>query len=336
MKREDKLMTKFVYYLRLQTILRNMNAMLFGIRQIFSRASAHIPKVATHHDPSLPTQPVNAKAKARVTTPLIRSAKRDVRPTFSFSLAAIRAQQLSLHPLQRIPVQTLALLAKSIPRTEYPHRLMPRGEGVCYDIDLALFTDRFVQDMDGRVGRYRKAKADAKVAAARKRRAEMILKRLQAKQNHTKAILAEAEAIRKPPAPPAGPPPPHILREARLREKEERKTKEKEALEAIDALEQAPFGGREGLSAENGKAMVVYNPPHWPRRRRATITDASRLHHRLTKLPVALRQQLHARRRLSLPSMPTGILQLCPVLPDMLFRESGMSVPPGVLQEGIE
>ena len=41
------------------------------------------------------------------------------------------------------------------------------GEGVCSDVDMQLFTDRFLRDSEGQVQRFKKGKEEAKILAAR-------------------------------------------------------------------------------------------------------------------------------------------------------------------------
>ena len=325
MKYEEKLMKKYTYFSKLQVTLRNMNGLLYGVRKILQKASAKIRITVS--------EPVQSPGKSKFTKKTKEvpktASKSEFRPTLAFSLASIRLQQLCLHPSRRASVETLALLTRRFPRVQQFKQLFPFGEGVCSDVDMALFTDRFIRDRESETARYIAGRTEARMVAARRKRAEMVLRRLQARQNRTRDILAQAEAASKPPAPPAGPPPRHVLRAAQQEEKEERKRKEEEMIAFQKLMNDAPFGGEPGRPAERPTELAVYNPKHWPRRRRASIGDAAQLHQRLTSLPQKLRQQALSRRRLSVPSLRSELAQLMPKKREMIFRETGTSTGPG-------
>ena len=103
------------------------------------------------------------------------------RPTLAFTVASVRFQQLCLHPSRRAPIHTLALLARRYPRTASANGDQQNfkviliiiiielcvGEVVCSDVDMNLFTDRFLRDAEGQAQRYKKGKEEARVLAAR-------------------------------------------------------------------------------------------------------------------------------------------------------------------------
>jgi len=287
MRREDGLAARFAYHLRLQAGLRAMNGLLFAARLLLARAT-----------PTLPLGP-GGHTQGR-------------RPTYAFSIASIRSQQLSLHPSLRASTEALALLLRHIPRA--PPRSSLRNEGVCFDLDVALFTDRFVKDRYGEWRRAAVRRRQAREAAARRRRAEAVLKKLQARQQRTRDILAAA--LDKAPAPPPGPRPRHVILEGLRRRRSERDEREAAALASQQALEEASFGPH----PERLPLLEAYHPLHWPRRRRASLADPCGLLARLERLPGRLRVQARARRRPSLP-------ELAPLTPSraLLFRETGSS-----------
>ena len=97
MQYEDELMTKFVYYNKLQSGIIGVAALSFGVREYFGAISAMLPRVRDGVADS-----------------------EQWRPTFAFSFHSVREQQLRLHPLRRINTMDLALLTQHLPRFSQP------------------------------------------------------------------------------------------------------------------------------------------------------------------------------------------------------------------------
>eukprot|EP01036_Dinobryon_divergens_P027681 gene27681-36493_t len=259
MRYEEKIMKKYLYFSDLQKALRGMNGMMYGVRKVFAAGSATVPTTMTmtrsgdevvlhslkashltHEAHLSPSKSKASKQKVLILTnttrPLRKGKVQHVkaletheyrRPTLAFTVASVRFQQLCLHPSRRAPIHTLALLARRYPRT-------------------ASANDRFLRDAEGQAQRYKKGKEEARVLAARKRLAAAVLKRLIAKQNRTRDILAQADTTKKPPPPPPGPPPREAVRAALQEEKDKRNEKEEQIFLAQASLEVAQFGRKNG------------------------------------------------------------------------------------------
>jgi len=147
MRAEDLLAARFEHHRLLQTALRSMNALLYAVKLLLARAS-----------PALSAGP-NAPPRA----------------TYAFSWASIRAQQLGRHPALRAEPAALARL--------WVPRVRARGsvEGVGPDLDLALFSHRFVRDSLGLKWKGLRARREAQEAAAQRSRAQAVLRQLRAR-----------------------------------------------------------------------------------------------------------------------------------------------------------
>lgn len=212
MKYEDELMDKYNKYKKLQKNIMAMKVMLLGARYLLSKASIHYPVRVSDHLPNktasvfthkmterqglvtlynipsnLPSptslrtlSEVNMYSKVLKATLMANSgihhSNELMLPSFAFSWSSLRAQQLMLHPLERIPPAMMALLTQYYPRHV-------RNEGMYFDADISdNFLSPFLQTKDRLYAKLHKLNKSLNKVRATAERAEAALKALKQKQ----------------------------------------------------------------------------------------------------------------------------------------------------------
>ncbi len=197
---EDVNKHKYDYSRDLQRAVGVSNSIMFGIEKVIGKMSPQLPTVKY------------GKIRKRVPP----------NPSFAWTVASIREQQLKLHPSQRLSNAQFVELTQHLPRGS-------RGDGrIKSDPDLWLYFERYMQDL--RTVQWRdhynwviaekKRIREAAVAAARKILMKQRFGAAQAIED-ARRLQEEKAGMKKPPAPPAGPPP-----EEQVRLKEESEDEE--------------------------------------------------------------------------------------------------------------
>jgi hypothetical protein len=127
----------------------------------------------------------------------------EFRPSFAFTWAGVRQQQLNLHPFRRIPLDVLAEVTKNMARFE-------EHEGQLYDPDVTVLGRRFMRDAKTEKFRTDQEKILQHREEAKRIREERAKAALMAIKFASKNAVQRALAITRP-TPPVLPPPPHVL-----------------------------------------------------------------------------------------------------------------------------
>lgn len=173
-----------------------------------------------------------------------------------------------------------------------------RQEGNYFDLDVSLFTNRFLRDIGSDRWRVARKERDDKFHQMRKRIAEVALEKLKAKQNLARNLIAHAEAMSKP-QPPTIPPPRHVVQQTKQREKLELKhRKEREAKEQRER-EDGPFFALGSADLDESSRYRF-----WGRQRSASIGDPTKMYSRVRGLQRHLGVKTRCRRTDSLPPGP--------------------------------
>ena len=271
MENEELLTRKYSYYIKLQQGIIGIEALAYGLRQLCGIMTPALPRITV--DGTITDQ---------------------WRPMFAHTYNSMRAQLMRLPALRRPPPALLALVSRSLPRVAEGRF----KEGRLPDADLMMFTDRYWKDQKSENWRHAVRAAREKAEAMRQKIAAMALERLKAKQNATKLMMQQAEALTLknnqkasglPPAPPAGPPPRFMVVRAAQEAKQERLRKLRIAVRDQERLEDAEFSiTQKGLETT------------W-RARRHTISDPCELYRRITTMRSSLLDRNRMKRRDSLP-----------------------------------
>lgn len=215
--------------------------------------------------------------------------------SFGFSWVTIREQQLRMHPSRRVSPHELAHITGILPRENggiYK-------EGRFFDLDMELFTKRFVQDNASiRFQIRRKATID-KMKADRQRMAELALAKMMAAKHARDDVLAQANAITngtKPPPPP-GPPPRHLVLQQREAAKAATRAQRIRDVEMEERIADAPFH-----AIDNAAAIPAGSLQELRRKRRNSIGDPCDLTSRLRGMRDHLELISSAKRRDSIPA----------------------------------
>lgn len=263
MQIEEDIKKKYDYKYNLQVAIGGMDALMYGLQKIFGKASAIMPRI------------IVGEEGAEVTEIL--------RPTYCFSWNSVRSIQLKLPFTRRIPIDVLNWNTRLLPRFD-------KFEGRFADRDVALFTDRFLKDVDNED--WRREEAD-KIAAEEENyrlRAAAAMAILLASKEASKNLIATAKAMEATgqPPPPKGPPSLEAIRQGIRRDMAEAKEKiEKECQKTLE-IEDAPFD--------------TYSKEPKPKvRRRHSITDPDFLYDRIVTMRENLSLNSFSKRRNSLP-----------------------------------
>lgn len=253
---EDATRKRFDYFYALQTAVGGMDAIIYGTKALIGAKSIFIP---------------------RVQHKIISEA---FRPTFAFTWASVRQQQLYMHPHRRIPLSILAELTRNVARFEV-------HEANWCDPDVCLIFRRFMRDFKTEKFRSEREKYLDERESAKKMRAERARAALIASKFTSKSIIAQAQAITRP-TPPALPPPPYVLALQAAEAKAEKKRRDYEIVRETEKLEDAPFD--------------MYGKSKQPRVfRRNTICAPENLFNRLLTTQAQIPLRSFSKRRNSLP-----------------------------------
>lgn len=271
MQYEESLTRKYTYYIQLQQGIIGIEALAYGVRKLCGMMSPSLPRITV--DGVVTDQ---------------------WRPVYAHTYNSIRAQQLHLHPQRRVQATLLAMAARFMPRAAEGKF----KEGGFTDTDIMLFTDRYSKDLRSENWRRSVTQAAERKEAMRKKIAAMALERLKVKQNATKLVMQQAEALTLknnqkaagPPPPPPGPPPRFMVVRASNEAKAEKKRKIKLAVRDQERLEDAEFS-----ITHKGQETT------W-RARRHSIADPSELYKRVTSIRSTITRTNSIKRTVSLPA----------------------------------
>ena len=291
MQIEDVTKHKYDYSRDLQRAVGVSNSIMFGIEKVIGKMSPQLPAVK------------NGKVRKKEPTS----------PTFAWTVASIRQQQLKLHPSQRLSTAEFTDLTSALPRGS-------RGDGkLRSDPDLWLYFERYMQDLRTVTWRDRynwivaekKRIREEAVAAARK---VLMKQRFGAAQaiEDAKRLIEEKNGSKKPPAPPPGPPPEEQERDADLYEESEDggQSLSPGVLSDSDLEERQERGSRpetsdadQGDNSNNFDVFEEVKQTHNLIRRRNSIVHAQGMFNRIvTEAPPKLLLQGFIKRRNSLPA----------------------------------
>jgi len=256
---EEDSKKKFDYFYGLQGLTSGLDALAYGTKKIYGNASVFLPRIKNY------------------------VVSNQLRPSFAFSWASVRQQQLLLHPSRRVPIPLIAELTRLVPRHD-------KTEGRFFDPDVFLLFSRYLRDSKTEKWRRDKAEAEKRASEAKEKRAEMARKILMSTKFASKAILAKVEAMsRAQHSAPSIPPPPEVLAAQALAAKIEKLQKEEEEILAAQALEDAPFD----MFSKKVKVGT---------RRRNSISAPDKIYRRLVTVQDEMPIKLFAHRRNSLPA----------------------------------
>lgn len=254
---EEATRRRFDYFYCLQTAVGGMDAIVFGTKALMGSQSIMVPRV--HR----------------------REVTEEFRPSFAFTWAGVRQQQLNLHPFRRIPLDVLAEVTKNIARFE-------EHEGQLYDPDVTLLGRRFMRDAKTEKFRTDQEKILQHREEAKRIREERAKAALMAIKFASKNAVQRALAITRP-TPPVLPPPPHVLAAQAAARKAEKKRLEREALLEQERLEDAPFD----MYSKTKKPRVY---------RRNSIAAPEKLYSRFVEVVAHTPLRSFSKRRNSLPA----------------------------------
>ena len=206
---EEATRRRFDYFYALQSAVAGMDAMVYATKALLGTESVLVPRVDR------------------------RTVSEEVRPSFAFTWASVRQQQLNMHPSRRVPVAMLVDLTKNVARFD-------AHEGHFSDPDVTTFCKRFLRDATTERFRAKREAVLEEREAAKKMREERARAALMAMRFASKAAVAQASALLRP-MPPSLPPPLHVLVAQAAAAKAEKKKKAREAIVEQQALEDAAF-----------------------------------------------------------------------------------------------
>jgi alpha-tubulin suppressor-like RCC1 family protein len=239
MRIEESLRRKFDYSINLQSAIQGINAMSFGVRLIASQIC-----------PSFPTSDDGLML-----------------PSYAFSWASARAQQLTLPPMKRTHPLYFSEFCQHLPRFD------PK-EGLYFDRDVCIFLGRHFKS--AAVEKFRKVQKRLRKEAEHRRELE----------KRERALDRLVRLGRHKPRPP----PPMSPKEARLFKRMQEHQREKEAHEEAE---------REREDGRVFEPMRLRAP--YILARRKTLCDPSNLFHRIQEARVHMTFRGYSRRRDSLP-----------------------------------
>lgn len=254
---EEATRKRFEYFYALQTAVGGMDAMVYATKALVGTESVLVPRVDR------------------------RTVSEEMRPSFAFTWASVRQQQLNMHPSRRVPVAMLVDLTKNVARFD-------AHESLFSDPDVTTFCKRFLRDANTERFRIKREAFLEEREAAKKMREERARAALMAMRFASKAAVAQASALTRP-MPPSLPPSLHVLVAQAAAAKAEKKKKEREVMVEQQALEDAAFD----MFGKTKKPRVF---------RRNSIAAPEQLYHRHLVVQERMPLRSFSKRRNSLPA----------------------------------